>query len=122
MKFFIWKKLKSSFQHAFQGLRIVFWEQQSFRIQIIISLIVIFLIFYFPLSSIERAILFLTIFFVLSMEMMNSVFEKAVDVFEPAVNTKVKKIKDIMAGAALLAAIGSIVIGVLIFWPHIFDR
>ena len=56
------------------------------------------------------------------MEMMNSVFEKAVDVFEPAVNTKVKKIKDIMAGAALLAAIGSIVIGVLIFWPHIFDR
>ncbi len=119
MKFFAWKKLKSSFQHAFQGLCSVFWEQQTFRIQIIISLFVLFLIFGIPLSSVERAVLFLTIFFVLSMEILNSIFEKTVDAFEPAINAKVQKIKDMMAGASLLAVIGSIIIGVLIFWPYV---
>ncbi|MBZ1348215.1 MAG: diacylglycerol kinase family protein [Candidatus Nealsonbacteria bacterium] len=118
MKFFAWKKLKSSFQHAFQGLCDVFWEQQAFRIQIIISLFVLFLIFGIPLSSVERAVLFLTIFFTLSMEILNSIFEKTVDAFEPAINAKVKKIKDMMAGASLLLAIGCIIIGVLIFWPY----
>ncbi len=118
MKFFIWKKCVSSFLHAFQGLRIVFQEQQSFRLQLIIALAVIFLMFLFPLSSLERAVLFLTIFFVLSLEIINTALEKAVDVFEPAINTKVKKIKDMMAGAVFLAAFGSIIIGFLVFFPY----
>lgn len=118
MKFFIWKKFIVSFRHAFQGLYIVFWKEQSFRIQIIIALFVIFLMFYFPLLFLERAVLFLTIFFVLSLEIINSIFEKAVNVFEPAINTRVKKIKDMMAGSVLLASIGAIIVGFLVLWPY----
>jgi len=75
--------------------------------------------FYFPLSALKKAILFLTIFIVLSLEIINSTFEKLIDFLNPKFNPYIGEIKDMAAGAVLLAAIGSIIIGIIIFLPYL---
>ena len=118
MKVFSLRKMVLSFRYAFRGLKLAFLEQQSFRFQLVIGVVVIILMFYFPLSFLGRAILFLSIFIVLSLEVVNSIFEKTMDIFEPRINPHVGKVKDMMAAAVLLAAIGSITVGILIFLPY----
>ena len=118
MKIFSFKKMVLSFKYAIRGLKIIILRQQSFRLQLIAAAIIIFLMFYLPLSSTKRAILFLIIFLVLSLEIINSVFEKTIDILKPEFNHDIGTIKDMAAGAVLLAAIGSIIIGILIFLPY----
>ena len=118
MRIFSFKKMVLSFKYAIRGLKFVILNQQSFRLQSIAAAGIIFLMFYFPLSSLSRAILFLTIFLVLSLEITNSVFEKTIDILKPEFNHDIGIIKDMAAGAVLLAAVGSIIIGILIFLPY----
>jgi len=54
-------------------------------------------------------------------EALNTAFEFLADVTTPEFHPLVKKSKDVAAGAVLLAAIGSMVIGVLIFVPRVLS-
>jgi diacylglycerol kinase len=56
---------------------------------------------------------------VLVLELMNSIFERMVDILKPRIHHYVEDIKDIMAGTVLVASLGSALIGLLIFWPYI---
>ena len=105
---------------AILGLIFAFKEEANFRIQLLIALLVIFFMIFFGLNSIEKSILLLTIFVVLSLELINSQIEKFLDLIQPELHPKVKRIKDFSAGAVLITALGSIIIGLLIFWPYIF--
>ncbi len=69
------------------------------------------------LSLIEWAILALTIGFVLVTEMLNTVAEMAMDYATPEFNPQVKIVKDIAAGAVLIAALTSVIVGLLILGP-----
>ena len=115
------KKLKKSFTYAAKGIRIVFREEQSFRVQIIVGTVVVILMFVFGLSKAEKALITLAIVFVLVLELMNSIFERMVDMMKPRIHHYVEDIKDIMAGSVLVASFGALLIGVLIFWPYISD-
>ena len=53
------------------------------------------------------------------MELMNTAIENFVDFVEPKYNEKVGKVKDIAAGAVLINALFSIIIGLIIFLPKI---
>jgi len=97
----------------------VFKEENNFRIQIVLAIFVVVLMFFFNLSSIERGLLVLMILIVLVLEMLNSVIERFIDVLKPRVHTYVRDMKDIAAGSVLLASIGAILIGIIIFYPHI---
>ncbi len=114
------QKLIASLRYAFQGLKCALQEEQSFRVQVVTALAVTFLMFHFPLSSLERAILFLTIFMVLSLEIVNSIFEKTMDIIEPEVDSEVGKVKDMMAAAVLTISIGAAIVGLIIFLPYLF--
>jgi undecaprenol kinase len=101
------------------GLKAAFKEEKNFRIQIFIAIVVVIAIFIFRLSAIEASILLLMILMVLSLELINSQIEKFLDLIQPDHHPRVKIIKDFSAGAVLLSALGSVVIGLLIFLPHI---
>ncbi len=101
------------------GLTTAFKEEQNFRIQCFIAVIVVALMILLGLNPQEKSILLLTILVVLSLELINSQIEKFLDLIQPDHHPKVKVIKDFSAGAVLLSALGSVVIGVLIFLPHI---
>jgi len=113
------QNLLNSFKIAFLGLISAFKKEKNFRIQCLIGIIVIFLMIVLDLNAIEKSILLLMILVVLSLELINSQIEKFLDFIQPDHHLKVKIIKDFSAGAVLLSAIGSIVIGILIFLPYI---
>ncbi|MCD4694155.1 diacylglycerol kinase family protein [bacterium] len=113
-------RLIKSFRYSIKGLIKTWREEQNLQIQSIIALLVLFLAFYFRITSIEWALLIFSISLVLTVELINSAVERITDILKPRINGYVKEIKDIMAGAVLLISIMSVVVGFLIFFPYIF--
>jgi diacylglycerol kinase len=112
--------LAKSFKYAFKGLWYVVKTEQSFRIHVIASLIVIILMIYFQVSLWQAIILLLVITLVLILELINSIFEKIIDILKPRVHFYVQIIKDMMAAAVLIASVGALVVGIMIFAPYFF--
>jgi diacylglycerol kinase len=111
----------NSFKIALLGIITAFKKERNFRIQFLIGTVVIFFMIILGLDSIEKSILILTILVVLCLELINSQIEKFLDLIHPDIHPRIKIIKDFSAGAVLLSAIGSIIIGILIFLPHIIN-
>lgn len=109
-----------SFHFAVSGLNHAFYTQPNFQIQIVIALFMIMLGYLFEFSRSEWIILVLTIGLVLGTELFNTVVEVVVDL---AVKEKLlpdaKIAKDVAAASVLLMSFVSIVVGLLLFWPHI---
>jgi diacylglycerol kinase len=121
LKSFKDKHLLQRIATAFGGIFTVFKEEKNFRIQFVAAIFVIFLMIFLQLNAIESSILVLTILTVLALELINSQIEKFLDLIQPELHVKVKRIKDFSAGAVLISVIGSVIIGVLIFLPHILN-
>ena len=117
MTVFNLKKLARSFSHAIRGFRCVFREQ-NFKIQIIFSIAVFILILLFDLKMWETVVLIMMITLVLVLEIINSIFERIMDILQPRVHPHAKTVKDMMASAVLMASFGAFWVGLLIFWPH----
>ena len=117
MTVFSFKKLARSFSHAIRGFKCVFREQ-NFKIQIIFSISVFILILLFDLRMWETVVLIMMVTLVLVLEIINSIFERIMDILQPRVHPHAKTIKDMMASAVLVASLGAFLIGLLIFWPH----
>jgi diacylglycerol kinase len=112
-------RLRRSVSYAWKGIRIVFREEHSFRVQILVGTLVLLAMFLLDLRAPEKALLTLAVAFVLVLELMNSIFERMVDMMKPRIHHYVEDIKDIMAGSVLVASLGATLIGVMIFWPYV---
>jgi diacylglycerol kinase len=112
------RKFLKSLSYAAKGITVVAKEEQSFRIQLVGAAVVVALMFWFRLRVPEKALLTLAIVLVLVLELVNSIFERMVDILKPRIHHYVEDIKDIMAGTVLIASVGALLIGVLIFWPY----
>ncbi len=115
------QKFSNRLKIAFFGLKAAFKEERNFRIQFLIGIAVVFFMVILGLNPLEKSILILTILVVLSLELINSQIEKFLDLIQPELHVKVKIIKDFSAGAVLISALGSIVIGILIFYPYMIN-
>jgi len=113
------KKLFRSFRYAFRGLKYALKNEQNFQLEILIGFFVVVLMFIFDIRDWQKVALFLVIFFVLVMELINTIFERVVDILKPKVHPYAQLIKDIMAAAVLIGAIGAAVVGTIIFYPYV---
>ena len=111
------KKLRISFKSAFHGLSIAFKEEQTLKVQVVVGMIVLILMFILPLQGIERVILILFITSVLGMELINSQIERILDFSHLGFHPKIKRIKDLSAAAVLIVSIGALLGGILILGP-----
>lgn len=111
-------RLIHSFQDAWKGVVFVFKNEQNFRIQIFVSLVVLLMANYFSLSKGELIVIVLLIFLVLILELLNSAVERLADVLKPRLSFQIKIVKDIMAAIVFMAALSSVIIGLIVFWPH----
>ncbi len=93
--------------------------QRNMKIHLLISLMVVLLGVWLKISSVEWAIIALTMGSVLSIEMMNTVVENAIDLASPGIHPLAKMAKDVSAGAVLTVAIFAAVVGALIFLPKL---
>lgn len=113
------KKLIKSFTYAWEGIKFAFKNDQNLRVHLIIAVIVIILSLIFDVSHFEMGILGIMILLVISAEMVNTAIEQMVDLITKEHREEAKIAKDVSAGMVLLTAIGSIIVGLLIFIPHI---
>ena len=112
-------KILRSFVFAFNGLRICFNSETNFKIHTLFAVVAILLGIAFKITAAEWLAVIFSIAFVVAMEMVNTAIEKLCDVVQPDFHSGIKKVKDIAAGAVLLAAIGSVVTDGIIFLPKI---
>jgi Diacylglycerol kinase len=111
-------KFGRSLRYAAKGIAVVAREEQSFRLQLVGAVAVTIMMFVLDLRTPEKALLTLAMVLVLVLELVNSIFERMVDILKPRIHHYVEDIKDIMAGTVLIASVGALLIGVLIFWPY----
>lgn len=112
------KRLIRSFRYAFRGLFYLAQNERSFRIHLVALVVLIAFLIYFKFNLIESAILLSVAGLVLVSEAINSGIEILLDIIYPEHNGKSKIIKDLMAGAVLLSALISVVVGILVLWFH----
>jgi diacylglycerol kinase len=113
-------RLLRSFKYAFKGIRRAYTEGQvNIKIHSVIAIFVIALSIYLSINDIEWVIIISCIGIVIAAEMINTSIESLVDLVSPEWNEKAGKVKDIAAGAVLVLAMMSIVIGIVIFLPKI---
>ncbi|HBB37540.1 MAG: Diacylglycerol kinase [Candidatus Magasanikbacteria bacterium GW2011_GWD2_43_18] len=110
-----------SLGYALRGVWYVYRNEQNFRFQILAAIIVGILAWYFPLNDAERILVLLLIMLILILELVNSAIEKFTDIVKPRLHQHVQIVKDIMAGTVLVASVGSIILGLMIFVPHIIE-
>lgn len=112
------KKIFKSFRCAFRGLKYVLKNEQNFQIEALVGIFVVALMFLFPTRALEKIALFIVIFVVLVIELVNSMFERVVDILKPRIHPYAQLVKDITAAAVLLSSIGAVIVGIIIFWPY----
>lgn len=110
-----------SFGYAVEGLHYVILNHRSFGIQVFAALVVIGLGFGVGLSRDEWLITVLTIFWILMAELLNTSVETALDHVAHEHHVNVKVAKDVAAGAVFLSSLGAVVIGLIVFAPHIMQ-
>lgn len=113
------KRLVGGFRYAIIGLRLAWTEEINFKVEIVCAVLVGALGLYLHLSSLEFALVTVSISCVLVAEVFNTALEELCDKFQPTHDPHIAKIKDLAAAAVLLASLGALIVGILIFVPHL---
>ncbi len=113
------KKIIKSFGYALEGIINTIQSELNFRIHIAMTIIAVFLGFLLAISIIEWIIMLLLIGSILSAELINTAIETLADYISTDHNKHIKKVKDAVAGAVLILAIGAVIIALIIFIPKI---
>ena len=108
-----------SFGHAFRGLALLLRTQHNARIHALATVLVLAAGAFLGLSRFEWVLIVLVIGGVWVAEAFNTAIEFLVDLASPEIHPLAGKAKDVAAGAVLITAIASVIVGVLIFGPHI---
>lgn len=110
------KSLVHSFKNAINGIVYVLKKERNMKFHACAAIIVLALSFLYRLSRTEFMIVCLTVGLVIICELFNTAVEMIMDIIVDVYHPKVKKIKDIAAGAVLVSAIISLIVGYLIFF------
>jgi len=113
------KSLLKSFGYALEGIWHALRNNRNLRIDFYFVLLVSLLGFYFKITSLEIIVLVVTVVLVISSEMINTSLEEMVDLITREHKKEAKIAKDVAAGMVLVSAIGSVIIGFLVFLPYI---
>jgi len=116
------RNIIESFRFAFSGLGYALRTQRNTRIHLTIAAAVVALGLWLGLSPTQWAVLALATGFVLVSEMLNTVAETLVDLVSPGYHPLAGVVKDATAGAVLLTAIISVIVGLLVLGPPLWAR
>jgi len=105
--------------HAVRGLALLVRDEPNARIHALATVLVLVAGALLHLSPIEWGLIALAVTCVWAAEALNTAIETLVDLISPERQPLAGKAKDVAAGAVLLAACGSVVIGLLVFVPHL---
>jgi diacylglycerol kinase len=113
------KRLHRSFRYAARGVWHVLRSEANLRIHVAATALAVTAGILLGISGPEFAIVLLAIGLVLTLEVINTVIEDFLDILHPQHHGSVRRIKDALAGAVLLAAFVAIGVGALVFGPYL---
>ncbi len=109
-----------SFKFAICGVRFAL-AGRNMRIMAVSFALAVTASILLGLSALEWAAVLFCCAGVISLEMVNTAIESAVDVATSEIKPLAKKAKDIAAGAVLIFSVISAAVGLIIFIPHIIE-
>lgn len=115
------KKFLRGFVYAGRGLPDAI-QERNMKVHLVAAMIVVTLGFVFNISRIEWMIIFLCIAGVISLEMVNTALEEIANLVRDTDHLAygaTRRMRDMAAGAVLIMAIVSAIIGGLIFLPKL---
>lgn len=111
-----------SLGYAIAGWLYMLRWQKNTRIMSVVSVIIFGLALWLRVSRVEFAILILVITVVWLAEFLNAGIEAAVDLASPEIHPMAKVAKDVASAAVLLGVVASVVIGLLLLGPPLWER
>ncbi len=108
-----------SFGYAMAGIGRLIRQQRNAQIHMALTLLILAISLLWGLSRIEWLILILTIALVLSMEALNTAVEAVVDLVSPQFHPLAKLAKDVAAGGVLIAAVGAVLVALLLYGERV---
>jgi diacylglycerol kinase len=112
--------LFSAFRHASNGILWFFKVERNAKIHFVCTILVVAVGFILHATQLEWLFLTFAIISVWVAELLNSAIELLCDYVQPERNSTIKIVKDLAAGAVLFAAIGSAIVGGVVFLPKIY--
>lgn len=106
-------------RYALNGVRIAWQEEFSFKVQVVITLLIVLLGWFFGITATEWLMVIFMVGFVLAAEAFNTALEELCDKFKAEHDPHIAKIKDLAAGAVLIASITALIVGAVIFIPYV---
>jgi len=114
--------LWQSFGHAWNGVIYTLRTQRNARIHVAVGALVAVTAVWLQLDAVRCAILALTIMAVIVGELLNTALEALVDLLSPDYHDAARIAKDVSAGAVLALGVSSVIIGLLILGPPLWER
>jgi len=109
------KNLVESFNNAIKGIISTVRTERNMKIHIAASVMVVLLSFLYKLTRTEFLIVMIVVALVLICELFNTAMERLIDLITDVYHPKVKTIKDMAAGAVMISAGVSLIVGYVIF-------
>ena len=108
-----------SFRHAFRGIGMMVATQHNAWIHLVATVVAVALGFFVHLDRVEWCVIVFAIALVWITEAVNTAIEFLADEVTRDQREGIGRAKDVGAGAVLLAAIASVIVGAIIFVPHL---
>lgn len=115
------KTFIKSMGYAIGGIMNTVKEEPHVRFDLCMTVLVVFCAFFFPLEKWEQCTVFILCALCIAFEIVNSAIERTVDLASPDIHPLAGKAKDMAAGAVLVVAAISSIIGLYIFVPYGID-
>ncbi|WP_066064135.1 diacylglycerol kinase family protein [Neobacillus soli] len=111
--------LLKTFSFAFTGIVTALRTERNMRFHFFSSIIVVIASLYFSITKTEWLFILLAIGGMFALELTNSAIERVVDLVTGEYHPLAKQAKDLAAGAVLVYAVLSVIIGIIIFLPYV---
>ena len=115
------KRFFKGFIYAWQGILYGIKKESNFRFHLTAAIIVCIAAFYFSINKMEWLFVMTAIGGMLALELINTAIEKVVDLVTEEYHPLAKAAKDAAAGAVLIYAVFSVIVGFIIFLPKIWN-
>ena len=113
------RNLRESLVCAVQGIVVAFKTQRNIRIHALIGAVALLLAMVLEFERVEKAVVVLTVSSVISVEMVNTSIENAVDLATGEYSRLAAAAKNAAAGAVLVVSTAALLVGILLYAPKL---
>ncbi|MFY0545086.1 diacylglycerol kinase [Brevibacillus sp. H7] len=117
-----WTRFVRSVSCAVSGIAYTVKTQRNMQIHVVVAVLVLLAAWWLRIPRGDVLLVFFSIALVLSLELVNTALEAAVDLASPDWHPKAKAAKDASAGAVLVAAVLSVCVGIAVLGPPLWNK